>query len=851
MVKNFLVVSRQKLVFLFTALLMYTPFSGHADIAQGYSWLITQQQTDGRVDSTPSLAHPLQATVEAVVAFDADSNATGLNRDQALAFVQTNTEFNTEFISRAILLGIETDMEGESLLGRLLMHQNEDGGFGSFLGYQSTPFDTTFALVALARTNQIVSTSTNRAVSFLITSQNVDGSWPFGLNQSQATITAYCLRALWFYRNIYAVNDALDSAQNYLLSLRDSNGLWTSQELTALALTSIIPRLTETAEVQQSIDQLLSQQETNMSWSSDAYLTGLILQALTASVQPISNPDLGSIRGRLINADTNEPVAGLPLSLTGVQDLNTVTASDGQFEFSPLEVGNYLLQFSAAGFSNFTSPINLQQGSRIDVGDIGLVALSDATTALIRGVVTNSNNGNPLSNVTINANGQSAITNSDGEYEISNVTPGSITLTASHSGGFASVTATAEVTAGSIIVFSPSMVSSFSGPRISGTVRDAVTGSLINSFTVTLTGANEFSSTAFGNNYFLSNLNVGTTRIEIQADGYEAVFAEIDMEPGASYDFSPDLYVLGSTTTILQGQVFNGETGDPQSGIVVELSGANSTSTVTSGSGYFKFDALLSGETVITLSGINFETVSFTQQLNEGDNFYLNFDINPAGFEPLGVEVSGRVIVAGSDFPVVGAVIEATLGDKIIVAVADIAGNFALNGITTEGLWELRAYRTNYAAKETEFYMPDPVISLDVGTIEMKESVKLPDLEVKTVSRRNVSSDVNNFFTSGTLNVSIFNRGISDVTKDFDVIAYFDADMNDTYNEQQDVLLGVYRVETDILIGEEASIELPISGQLPFRDAAIRVKVDTQSEILELLKDNNELGTCEVPGCGG
>lgn len=71
---------------------------------------------------------------------------------------------------------------------------------------------------------------------------------------------------------------------------------------------------------------------------------------------------VGKIQGTVTNATTSEPIQGVSISLnpTGA---SVVTSSDGRYEFSNLEAGQYTLQGEKTGFEKVTKTVTVTAGN--------------------------------------------------------------------------------------------------------------------------------------------------------------------------------------------------------------------------------------------------------------------------------------------------------------------------------------------------------------------------------------------------------------------------------------------------------------------------------------------------------
>lgn len=223
--------------------------------------------------------------------------------------------------------------------------------------------------------------------------------------------------------------------------------------------------------------------------------------------------------------------------------------------------------------------------------------------------------------------------------------------------------------------------------------------------------------------------------------------------------------------------------------------------------------------------------------------------MNPIDYEPPSGLVKGRVLVNETSQPIPGAVIEARQNEEYRVAVANLRGEFELADVGA-GAWEIKTSRTNYEMASGTFFMPSPVSTITAGDLYMSEKARLPDLVVSAVDRRSLASNPSNFHATGDLVVTVRNVGRYATNSGFDIVVYEDRDNNRSFNAEVDQALGYARIEQVIPSGGFEKVTMPINAQLRFRDAPIRVRIDIGNEVLEVLEDNNDAGTCELAGCG-
>lgn len=153
----------------------------------GVAWLQSQFQADGSFTNSNGIATDFQAESEALRALEDTGAFTASQGTSTLGLLNAETYNNTENLSRKILASIETAQSTSTLVTSLLTNQNLDGSFGELPGYQSTSFDTGYALMALNAAGQGNTDAAHNAALYLVNHQGADGSW----SDWQGTDTAY------------------------------------------------------------------------------------------------------------------------------------------------------------------------------------------------------------------------------------------------------------------------------------------------------------------------------------------------------------------------------------------------------------------------------------------------------------------------------------------------------------------------------------------------------------------------------------------------------------------------------------------------------------------------------------
>jgi phosphatidylinositol-3-phosphatase len=193
-----------------------------------------------------------------------------------------------------------------------------------------------------------------------------------------------------------------------------------------------------------------------------------------------------------------------------------------------------------------------------------------APASSISGTVTDSVTQAPISGATVSYSGGSTTTNGSGGYTMTNVAPGTYTVTASAT-GYTSQSAQVSVTAGMTTTQSFTLVPP--PGRITGTVTDSVTTAAISSATISYGGADGSGSTTTGTDgtYTLDMVPEGSYTVSVSAPGYTTQSAPVSVAPGATT--TQDFALVAQPGTIT-GTVTDSVTSSAIAGATVSFGGA-------------------------------------------------------------------------------------------------------------------------------------------------------------------------------------------------------------------------------------------------------------------------------------
>ncbi len=582
------------------ALLSSRELFAQMPIDNGLSYLRSTQSPDGSWGGAASSTTDIPTTEIVIETLRLLESAPSSQQLLGRLYLSSQTLFETDYIARRILALAGTPSFVAADQTMLLSIQNKvgaatfasDNGWGGLAGYGSTVLDTSLSLQALSAVRYTDAVITAPSVGYLTSAQNPDGGWGFVAGQSSHPYTtALALKALSGYASQYNLNAPIQNAVNYLLSHQTAPGNWENTVyLTALAyigLHDFIPQEPTASAVK---NYLISQQLPNGSWGNDPYQTALAIRALALADTLPANPTLAIIRGRVIDAQTGQPLSGVAAGLTGAASETMLTAGDGLFEFRALSPGGYTVTLSLAHYAALQTSTEVVAGQTVDLGTQQMTKFEGAPTGTVRGVVTDAETGTPLEGVAIKVNGtDSEFTDSIGAYQINNVPAGSLVVTANQP-GYATAASFGVLQGGTVYVFSPALSpGSASSPLvIQGVVTGAGDGLPLQGVTVRVSGGTNGVTTTDAAGRYQMFLEGGIIGITASLAGYDTVLAQANLAFNPIVIFSPKLYSAGTTppggnTAGVTGLVLEAGTGQPLSGATVAAAYGGESQILTTG----------------------------------------------------------------------------------------------------------------------------------------------------------------------------------------------------------------------------------------------------------------------------
>ncbi len=653
-------------------------------------------------------------------------------------------------------------------------------------------------------------------VTVLSARQNPDGGFGGGPGyDSNALDTAWALIAFKSANAIAPLSPAL----GYLASAQASDGSYSAPvrpdvETTAIvvfALRAYASQFGTIAEIQRAVPYLLSQQSPAQQWSDSPFLTATAYEAIHDFV-PLE-PTASAVRTYLISRQ----------------------AAEGNWENGdPFSTALALRALRLSG----TAPAN-------------------PTLAIVRGKVVDGQTGFALDGVTAALTGPAnptPRTTSAGLFEFRDLPGGAYNLQLSLS-QYGAITTTTQISAGQTLelgVLQMSKVQGATTGTVRGTVRDSATNQPVGNVLVATNGGLSALTDGTGN-YQIVNVPPGTITVQASKSGYANAAASGSIATGGVLLFSPvlvpsDQSGAGATIT---GTVIRASDNVPLAGVLVTVSGATTAGATTDAVGRYSICDLNAGSILVSASLTGFDTV--TASANVMANATVNFSprLFATGSAPPNANtagVTGVVLDAGDNTPLAGVTVLASIpGSPNRSVQSGPDGIFGFGGISASSVG-LQLTLGGYVG--AVFDVPlDPLTTLDLGQVRLRKSQAqqlLPDLTVTAVSRSGATTHPQTLTVTGSVSATIANVGTAASAAGVDVLAFFDVNRNGAFDEGTDSVLGRATLTAALNTGASAVLQIPVGGQLPFRDAPIHVWVDSLQAVAELNEGNNVRSTAQA-----
>ena len=353
----------------------------------------------------------------------------------------------------------------------------------------------------------------------------------------------------------------------------------------------------------------------------------------------------GSINGNVLTAfgSTLAPVEGANVSIEtkSLWYSTTTLPVTGFYQLIGIPAGTYLITASASGYELNQTVIAMPLGGRIT---LNLVLTSQ--TGWISGHVYHSTLHTVLNNTNVSARLGSititAISESDGSYEIGNLTAGTYTMTAEREGFLSTTIADVVVTRG-VRKDGVDFNLTEKPTRLYGVVRSGTR--LLVGANVSVVGTSTFNLSGPDGNYEIGNLTAGIYTVRASSPGYEtATIADVVIPEGGAIQLNINL--TGLPGALISGVVVDAATGlplanvlvtivdidPPRAGVATDINGAYGLPGLNPGNYTVRFEK--TGYRPVEISNINVtkdgqtnQDLEMTPLRNGFEGFIPGFDI--------------------------------------------------------------------------------------------------------------------------------------------------------------------------------------------------------------------------------
>ncbi len=165
------------------------------------------------------------------------------------------------------------------------------------------------------------------------------------------------------------------------------------------------------------------------------------IDAYRAVTEVAAPPTTGTIAGKVTNAATGAVIAGATVSDGAA---SATTDATGAYTLANVAPGSYTVSASASGYAAASQSVSVTSGQTA-TANFALSAV--VTNGAIAGKVTNAATGTAIAGATVSDGLASALTDATGAYTLTNVAPGTYTVSASAS-GYAAASQSVSVTSG-------------------------------------------------------------------------------------------------------------------------------------------------------------------------------------------------------------------------------------------------------------------------------------------------------------------------------------------------------------------------------------------------------------------
>jgi sugar lactone lactonase YvrE len=526
------------------------------------------------------------------------------------------------------LLALKAAGASGSVLGHALQYligaANSDGGFDAF-HTTSDVYTTSVVTLALQAYAQAYSLSaTIGAADAWLRNAQSGGGYDDTLSDAVATLA---LASTTTDSSAYSASvQALEASQL-------TDGSWNDDPyLTAIALRALVaagsvPAAPTTGQVSgQVVDastlaplsgvtiQLAQQSGTQVTNSSGQYslsslapgsytltasLAGYTSQQLTVSVTagattdaPLIKlgaipPTVGVLQGTVTDGATGQPLGGVLITVSdGGNSASATTASNGTYVISGLQPGSITVTATLSGYQTVSGSGQIVAGGTLlfsptDYPD----ATTPPTTATLTGTVVDAGTGQPISGATVSTGGQTATTDSQGQFSIAGLAVGAFSAQIS-ANGYDGASLSGSLTAGNneagvVRLSAPVEPPTLTSSTVSGTITAGQPAAAVAGATVSIKGTALVATTDGNGRYTISGIATQSFEVDVSAPGYIGQSALMPGPGFGNYTASFTLNPAASSGFDFTNVATSSSSYDPYGTVEIGATVENKTSAAT------------------------------------------------------------------------------------------------------------------------------------------------------------------------------------------------------------------------------------------------------------------------------
>ena len=211
-------------------------------------------------------------------------NETGASYPSAMQWINVTEVSNSDYLITKMIVLAQAGLDVLTMRDYLLNVKNDDGGWGVTGGLESDVKRTALALQAHEAVNYADQTVINGGIAYLLSNQNSDGGVGFYPgDESNVYMTALFSYTLQQFSRTTSIATANNKATTYLIAHQNINGGFGEGGMnpaptstifeTSLAYMALVGVITDNTVLGNAITYLTSNQSSDGSWLQDPYST--------------------------------------------------------------------------------------------------------------------------------------------------------------------------------------------------------------------------------------------------------------------------------------------------------------------------------------------------------------------------------------------------------------------------------------------------------------------------------------------------------------------------------------------------------------------------------------------------